>query len=255
MTAGGYVDACGFIPVSSGTGDFVVSAAVTGYQTPASAGAVNGTVYSYRAQSSDLSQWEEGYGAYTSSTTTLARTTVTASSTGSKVSFSAAPNVFITALTADLTNASLLASGTVPTARLGSGTASSTTALFGDQSYKTIDKLSTASGSAPSYSARAWVNFAGSSGTINSSQNVSSVTRNGTGDYTINFTTAMPDANYGYALNAEINANSANNVVYVTVYNGGRSSSSLRITVWRQTTGSGNAQDTDPASVSVAIFR
>jgi hypothetical protein len=57
--------------------------------------------------------------------------------------------------------------------------------------------LSTASGSAPSYSARAWVNFNGT-GTvaIRESGNVSSITDNGTGDYTVNFTTATTDANY-----------------------------------------------------------
>lgn len=43
---------------------------------------------------------------------------------------------------------------------------------------------------------RAWVNFDGSTGTILASFNVSSVTKNNTGDYTINFTNAMPDANY-----------------------------------------------------------
>jgi hypothetical protein len=61
----------------------------------------------------------------------------------------------------------------------------------------TATALTTASGSAPSYSARAWVNFNGT-GTvaIRASGNVSSITDNGTGDYTVNFTTAMPDANY-----------------------------------------------------------
>ena len=48
--------------------------------------------------------------------------------------------------------------------------------------------------------AKAWVNFNGTatsgSATIRASFNVSSVTSNGTGDFTINFTTAMPDANY-----------------------------------------------------------
>lgn len=44
--------------------------------------------------------------------------------------------------------------------------------------------------------AKAWVNFNGSTQTIRSSFNVSSITRNGTGDYTLNFTTAMPSANY-----------------------------------------------------------
>ena len=49
------------------------------------------------------------------------------------------------------------------------------------------------SGGAP---ARAWVNYNGVTPTINASYNISSVTRNTAGDYTVNFTTAMTDANY-----------------------------------------------------------
>jgi len=45
---------------------------------------------------------------------------------------------------------------------------------------------------------RAWVNYNGSTQVKNGSFNVSSVTRNSAGDYTINFTNAMPDANYAY---------------------------------------------------------
>ena len=58
-------------------------------------------------------------------------------------------------------------------------------------------QFATVSGTAPLYAARAWVNFNGT-GTvaIRESGNVSSITDNGTGDYTVNFTTAMPDANY-----------------------------------------------------------
>jgi hypothetical protein len=54
-----------------------------------------------------------------------------------------------------------------------------------------------ATGSAPVYACRAWVNFNGT-GTvaIRASGNVSSIVDNGVGDYTVNFTTAMPDANY-----------------------------------------------------------
>tara|TARA_R110000822_G_scaffold92140_1_gene212086 strand:- start:3144 stop:3530 length:387 start_codon:yes stop_codon:yes gene_type:complete len=53
-------------------------------------------------------------------------------------------------------------------------------------------------------SAKAWVNFNGT-GTvaIRTSFNVSSITDNGTGDYTVNFTVAMVDANYsasGYCI-------------------------------------------------------
>jgi hypothetical protein len=60
------------------------------------------------------------------------------------------------------------------------------------------DALSTASGSAPSYSLRGWVNFNGT-GTvaIRASGNTSSITDNGVGDYTWNFTTALPNVDYG----------------------------------------------------------
>ena len=44
--------------------------------------------------------------------------------------------------------------------------------------------------------AKAWVQFAGSTGTIAGSFNVSSITRASTGTYTINYTTAMSNANY-----------------------------------------------------------
>ena len=49
--------------------------------------------------------------------------------------------------------------------------------------------------------ARAWVNFDGT-GTvaIRASLNVSSITDLGTGEYTVNLTTAMPDANYSISL-------------------------------------------------------
>jgi hypothetical protein len=58
-------------------------------------------------------------------------------------------------------------------------------------------QIPTVSGTAPLYMCRAWVNFNGT-GTvaIRASGNVTSITDNGTGDYTVNFTTAMPDANY-----------------------------------------------------------
>jgi hypothetical protein len=44
--------------------------------------------------------------------------------------------------------------------------------------------------------AKAWIYFNGTTATIRGSMNVSSVTRVGTGQYRVNFTTAMPDANY-----------------------------------------------------------
>ena len=52
---------------------------------------------------------------------------------------------------------------------------------------------------ATAYGCRAWINFDGTSGSIGSGRangNCSSITDNGTGDYTFNFSNAMPDANY-----------------------------------------------------------
>ena len=68
---------------------------------------------------------------------------------------------------------------------------------------------------ATAYGCRAWVNFNGT-GTvaIRSSGNVSSITDNGTGDYTVNFTTALVDVNYsaqftnGFVSNANVPATS-----------------------------------------------
>jgi hypothetical protein len=53
---------------------------------------------------------------------------------------------------------------------------------------------------AVAYGCRAWVNFNGT-GTvaIRASANITSITDNGTGEYTANFTNAMPDANYAVA--------------------------------------------------------
>lgn len=55
-------------------------------------------------------------------------------------------------------------------------------------------------------SAKAWVNFNGT-GTvaIRASFNVTSITDNGTGDYTVNFTSAMPDTNYTVQVAAAAN--------------------------------------------------
>ncbi len=62
--------------------------------------------------------------------------------------------------------------------------------------------------SAGQASVRAWVNFNGT-GTvaIRAAYNVTSITDNGTGDYTVNFTTALPDANYTANASAQVTGN------------------------------------------------
>jgi hypothetical protein len=61
--------------------------------------------------------------------------------------------------------------------------------------------------------AKAWVNFNGT-GTvaIRAQYNVSSITDNGTGDYTVNFTTALVDANYSGVVNANDSSSTATNM-------------------------------------------
>jgi hypothetical protein len=109
-----------------------------------------------------------------------------------------------------------------------------------------------ASGSAPVYAARAWVNFDGT-GTpaIRASGNVSSITDNATGNYTVNFTTAMPDADYGFSVTSGWNGASASDETTAGPINsGGLTTSSFRFFV---TTGGGGAVDV--TFVSVQIFR
>lgn len=63
---------------------------------------------------------------------------------------------------------------------------------------------------ATAYGCRAWVNFNGT-GTvaIRSSGNVSSITDNGTADYTVNFTNALADANYATVATNNVNTYTA----------------------------------------------
>jgi len=107
-----------------------------------------------------------------------------------------------------------------------------------------------ATGSAPTYACRAWVNFDGttSPGTIRGSGNVSSVTRNATGDWTVNFTTAMPDANYScVALTGESSlVGNPIRLIGARTYSTG----SIRL---RAIDGGNNLQNSD--QISVAVFR
>jgi hypothetical protein len=103
---------------------------------------------------------------------------------------------------------------------------------------------------------RAFVNFDGttSPGTIRSSFNVSSVTKNGTGDYTVNFTNALVDANYsisGASKNAIAGRGALVNVHPVA--SPALTSSSARINVANLDGNLATYFDSD--QVHVAIFR
>src|SRR5882757_7382534 len=99
-----FLDVCRFIPTAGGTTDWTYAAAVTGYQSPAAAGVVNGSSYRYRAESGDLTQWEIGLGSYNTATGVLTRTTITFNNLGTtaKIDFSSVPQVAIIMVSSDL---------------------------------------------------------------------------------------------------------------------------------------------------------
>ena len=104
-------------------------------------------------------------------------------------------------------------------------------------------------GSAPIYAARAWVNFNGT-GTvaIRASGNVSSITDNSTGNFTVNFSTALPDANYSAVLTlGETTGDGKIGIGYTSA----PTSSAWRLLTFNY----GNAAAADPLYANVAIFR
>ena len=105
---------------------------------------------------------------------------------------------------------------------------------------------------------KAWVNFNGTSTVaIRASYNVSSITDNGTGDYTVNFTTALADANY--AINGSCSNLSGDNSVSARQFLcpqdpvTARTASACRVATCYP--GTSSAGSGDAANVDVAIFR
>ena len=103
---------------------------------------------------------------------------------------------------------------------------------------------------------KVWVNFNGT-GTpaIRASKNVTSITDNGTGDYTVNFTTALSDVNYcfqGSAIN--LNTSTASFVVQVHT-TAGITTSSVRVINSYGAEANTGAGKRDEEYIYVAIFR
>lgn len=104
---------------------------------------------------------------------------------------------------------------------------------------------------ATAYGCRAWVNFNGT-GTvaIRSSGNVSSITDNGVGDYTVNFTNAMPDVNYSvnYSIGAYTPTETYDRFGWITAASNSTSSCRVRVK-------SNSNTSYDEVYNNVAIFR
>ena len=101
------------------------------------------------------------------------------------------------------------------------------------------------------YTCKAWVNFNGT-GTvaIRASGNVSSITDNGTGDYTVNFTTALTDANYSAVATPQSGSFLVRLVIGMS-----KTTSAYRLAIGYVTSFTGGFTLIDEPDVSVAVFR
>jgi len=179
--------------------------------------------------------------------------------TGTVTSVAATVPSFLSISGTPITSSGTLAitySGTaLPVANGGTGVTTSTGSganVLGTSPTLTTPTINSAQvatvlGSAPLYMCRAWVNFNGT-GTVamRDSGNVSSITDNGVGNYTVNFTTAMTDANFCSVASGRRSATAVDGIVISDSY----SSSSHTVR-----TSNGNGAFEDFSFVNVAIFR
>lgn len=129
------------------------------------------------------------------------------------------------------------------------GTATTESLITAAKLDDKIENKLNVTGTAPMYAGRSWVNFNGT-GTvaIRASGNVSSITDNGTGNYTVNFTTAMPDVDYATVVSAREDT-----------FGGAIGAANVGLSRFAQTTSAVRVGAGDPAidmnTITVAVFR
>jgi hypothetical protein len=159
-------------------------------------------------------------------------------------------------------DASKLTTGTLPIDRIADDAVTDTKLSLAANAGE-IKKALNADNSPPIYACRAWVNFDGTRNQadtgasangfnvkIRSSGNVASVLKNGVGDYTITFTTAMPDA--GYAVSEYHGSSSLVGTMYYP--EPAANNFRFRTASWNNSQGT-NGSVSDFSVVTVAIFR
>lgn len=119
----------------------------------------------------------------------------------------------------------------------------------------TIDTLKASSGVLATQNgmtgiAKAWILYNSVAQTITGSFNVSSVTYNGTGDFTINFTTAMPNATYSaVGMSSDNNGGTTPNVLWTRDPTTARTTTAIRLGIYNLVVGATNS-----TANSVAVF-
>jgi hypothetical protein len=170
-------------------------------------------------------------------------------------------NVTNAKLASDI-DASKLTTGTLPIARIADDSVTDAKLSLAANAGE-IKKALNADNDPPIFACRAWVNFDGTKNTageastantnrlIRGSGNVTSVLRNGAGDYTITFTTAMPDANYAVVCACKFPNYTGGSEAQIIVIPTVLSSSSARFSAGNSSVAGMNDMDI----VTVAIFR
>jgi hypothetical protein len=160
-------------------------------------------------------------------------------------------------------DASKLTTGTLPIARIADGAVVNDKLSLAANAGE-IKKALNADNAPPIFACRAWVNFDGTRNEgdtgastnganvkIRASGNVASVLKNNTGDYTITFTTAMPDANYAAMLSGGSQLTTQGRGFMEQHDSVLRSTTQLRVYSLNDTT----SAVADSAVYSIAIFR
>lgn len=241
-----YFDRVAFTTATTGTGTMNVGSAVSAaFLLPDEAGAQNGDS-SIPYLINDGNEFEIGYGTFSTGTPdTFSRDTVVISKVGgtvgtNKINLSGNAEVRFIADAAAFTESKEWTAETVSQAEAEAGTATTRRAWTAQRVKQAIDALASLD---TDRIAKAWVNFNGT-GTVSirDDYNVSSITDNGTGDYTVNFSTAIGNANYAVAGAGRYDtgdSNAACPVVGVRRNSGSMASGSVRIIshIPTQTTG------------------
>jgi len=131
--------------------------------------------------------------------------------------------------------------------------------------FNDVVSFQNASGTQNGTLCRVWVNFDGTFGTspftianggIRDAFNVSSITDNGTGDYTVTFSNALADANYSFSvMSATGTAGYVGNHWILNDVGSNITTSSLSLIAGYSQTSGGTGSAADSPAVSVAIFR
>lgn len=189
-------------------------------------------------------------GAGTATTRTITGSGIVSVTNGDGVSGN--PTVSVSSITtSDIAPATLVTSGETISSNNNDTTIPTSAAVDAH-----IPAKLNASGSAPVYACRAWVNFS-STGSIRASGNVSSITKNTTGDYTVNFSTAIQDANYSVVYTTDIVINSGPGILNISngIYPGvPPTTTSVRL-LCRLTDTNFNGANRDVTYSNVAVFR